>query len=220
MQKFVREVEHRTFSGIYAARRGQMVCYVTERCVFELTRDGLELIEVASGIDIEKDILRQMMFRPIIRKTPTAMDPRVFASEPMGLRGDLLRIPLQRRFTYHPREDLFFLNFEGHRVRDHDDIEQIRRTVETMLSPLGRQVYGIVNDDNFEIFADTIDEYSAVVRDLVDRFHSGVTRYTTSGFLRAKLGDALKQRAVAPHIYESADEATAHLRKLEGAGAG
>ena len=52
-----------------------------------------------------------------------------------------------------------------------------------------------------------------MVRDLADRFYSGVTRYTTSGFLRTKLGDALSRRAVAPHIYESADEARAHLRE-------
>ena len=54
-----------------------------------------------------------------------------------------------------------------------------------------------------------------MVSDLVDRFYSGVTRYTTSSFLRAKLGDALKQRAVAPHIYKSEEEATGHLRDLE-----
>jgi len=53
---------------------------------------------------------------------------------------------------------------------------------------------------------------SAMVRDLVDRFYSGVTRYTTSGFLRVKLGEALQQRHVAPHIYESAEEAQLHLR--------
>ena len=127
---------------------------------------------------------------------------------------DLLRIPLERRFTYHPQENLFFVNFEGHVVRNHEDVERIRRIVETMLAPLGRKVYVIVNYDNFDIFPDVIDEYSAMVRDLVDRFYSGVTRYTTSGFLRTKLGDALKQRAVAPHIYESAEEASAHLREL------
>src|SRR5262249_43171786 len=47
VKKFVREVEHRTFSGSYAAKRGQPVLYVTERCVFELTPEGLELVEVA-----------------------------------------------------------------------------------------------------------------------------------------------------------------------------
>jgi propionate CoA-transferase len=87
--------------------------------------------------------------------------------------------------------------------------------VERTLAPLGRKVYVIVNYDNFSILPDVIDEYSAMVKGLVDRFYSGVTRYTTSGFLRTKLGDALSRREVAPHIYESADEARSHLRELE-----
>src|SRR5215475_9468937 len=132
----------------------------------------------------------------------------------MGLRDQLLRMPIGRRFSYHPAENRFFANLEGHRVRNREDVEEVRRMVEGKLAPLGHKVYAIVNYDNFEILPDIIDEYSAMVRDLVDRFYSGVTRYTTSSFLRAKLGDALKQRAVAPHIYESADEATAQLRTL------
>jgi propionate CoA-transferase len=214
--KFVREVEHRTFSGKYSVQRGQSVLYVTERCVFRLADQGLELIEIAPGIDIERDILARMDFRPVMRRDPTIMDERIFRSRPMELRDDLLRVPLERRFTYHPKENLFFVNFEGHRVRNNDDIERIRQTVEAMLSPLGHKVYVIVNYDNFEIFPDIVDAYSAMVRDLVDRFYSGVTRYTTSGFLRTKLGDALKHRDVSPHIYESAEEANAHLRQLEG----
>jgi propionate CoA-transferase len=216
VKKFVREVEHRTFSGSVSVQRGQPVLYVTERCVFKLTPDGLELVEIAPGIDIERDIFARMEFRPITRRDPIVMDERIFSNAPMRLRDDLTRVPLERRFTFHPRENLFFVNFEGHVVRNHDDVERLRRIVETMLSPLGRKVYAIVNYDNFTIFPDIIDEYSAMVRGLVDRFYSGVTRYTTSSFLRAKLGDALKQRAVAPHIYESATEASAHLRELEG----
>jgi propionate CoA-transferase len=212
--KFVDEVEHRSFSGRYAMHRGQPVLYVTERCVFKLTPDGLELVEVAPGIDIERDILARMEFRPIVRN-PAMMDQRIFANGPMGLRDQLLRMPIEQRFTYHPGENRFFVNLEGHRVRSHEDVEEIRRIVETKLAPLGRKVYAVVNYDSFEIFPDIIDEYTAMVHDLVDRFYSGVTRYTTSSFLRAKLGNALKQRALAPHIYESAEEATAHLRDLE-----
>lgn len=215
VKKFVRQVEHRTFSGGISVQRGQHVLYVTERCVFHLTPDGLELIEVAPGIDIERDIFGRMEFKPIVRRDPATMDKRIFSNGLMGLRDDLVRFPLDRRFTYHPQENTFFVNFEGHVVRNHDDVEQIRQLIEEMLAPLGRKVYAIVNYDGFTIFPDMIDEYTAMVRDLVDRFYSGVTRYTTSGFLRAKLGDALKQRAVAPHIYESSEEATAHLRELE-----
>ena len=137
----------------------------------------------------------------------------------MGLRDQLLRMPIERRFTYHPGENRFFVNLEGHRVHSHEDVEKLRRIVEDKLAPLGRKVYAIVNYDNFEIFPDIIDEYS-MVRELVDRFYSGVTRYTTSSFLRAKLGDVLKQRALAPHIYESAEEATSHLCDLEQKKAG
>ena len=85
VRKFVRAVEHRTFSGGYAVERGQPVLYVTERCVFELTKDGLELIEVAPGIDVEREILAQMEFRPIIRRDPAVMDPRIFAARADGI---------------------------------------------------------------------------------------------------------------------------------------
>ena len=57
-----------------------------------------------------------------------------------------------------------------------------------------------------------------MVQDLTDHFYSGVTRYTTSGFLRVKLGYALGRRQLAPHIYESAEEARAHLEEMERAG--
>src|SRR5215469_8333821 len=74
LKKFVREVEHRTFSGSYAAKRGQPVLYITERCVFELTADGLALVEIAPGIDVERDILAKMEFKPIITRNPAIMD--------------------------------------------------------------------------------------------------------------------------------------------------
>lgn len=215
--KFVPEVEHRTFNGLDAARRRQPVLYVTERCVFELSEQGLELIEVAPGIDIERDILARMDFRPLIRRRPEVMDERIFAEKPMGLREDMLRMPLERRFIYDPQQNLFFINLEGHIVRNQRDVERIHQIVEQTLSPLHCKVYVIVNYERFTINPDVLAEYSAAVSDLVDRFYLGVTRYTTSSFLRAKLGDALKQRSVAPHIYESAEEAREHLRELQSA---
>ncbi|CAK9077561.1 ATP-dependent Clp protease ATP-binding subunit ClpA homolog CD4A [Durusdinium trenchii] len=59
-RKFVQQVEHVTFSGDYARERKQEVLYVTERCVFQLTSNGLELTEVAPGIDLEKEVLAHM----------------------------------------------------------------------------------------------------------------------------------------------------------------
>ena len=215
LKKFVREVEHRTFSGSYAAKRGQPVLYITERCVFELTAEGLALVEIAPGIDVEREILAKMEFKPIITRNPAIMDRRIFLPESMGLRDDLLRMPLEQRFTYHPEKNQFFVNFEGHVVRSPQDVERIRRIVESMLSSARRKVHVIVNYDNFSIYPDIIDEYTAMVRDLADRFYSGATRYSTNGFLRTKLGDALGRRELAPHIYENAEEASAHLHELE-----
>jgi len=84
-RKFVAEVEHRTFSGSEAWKRGQPVLYITERCVFRLGPEGIELTEIAPGIDIERDILAHMDFRPVMRSTPALMDARIFGHGKMGL---------------------------------------------------------------------------------------------------------------------------------------
>jgi propionate CoA-transferase len=214
-KKFVRQVEHVTFSGPFASSRGQPVLYITERCVFTLSADGLELTEIAPGIDLERDILAQMDFKPIIREQPDVMDARIFRLEPMGLRDDLLSIPLDQRFTYDPQQNLFFVNFERFAIHNRADIRAIVNTVEQKLAPVGRRVYAIVNYDNFSILPELLDEYSAAVRGLVDRYYSGVSRYTTSGFLRMKLGEALEKRGVAPHIFESAAEAESDFHAVE-----
>jgi propionate CoA-transferase len=86
VRKFVAQVEHRTFAGQLAAAAGKPVLYVTERCVFRLTLDGLELIEIAPGVDLERDILARMDFRPIVRE-PKLMDGRLFREGRIGLRG-------------------------------------------------------------------------------------------------------------------------------------
>jgi propionate CoA-transferase len=83
--KFVREVEHRTFSGEVAFRHGQRVLYITERCVFRLTEKGLELIEIAPGIDLDRDILAHMDFTPAIAPDLRLMRECIFREEPMGL---------------------------------------------------------------------------------------------------------------------------------------
>ncbi len=84
-RKFVQGVEHRTFSGKEALRRGQEVLYITERCVFRLSAEGLELTEIAPGIDLERDILAHMDFAPLIRMPLAPMDARIFAHGKMGL---------------------------------------------------------------------------------------------------------------------------------------
>ena len=87
-KKFVNQVEHITFSGTYANKVGQPVLYVTERAVFELRPEGVTLIEIAPGIDLQTQVLDQMEFMPKIAEDLKLMDERIFKDELMGLAND------------------------------------------------------------------------------------------------------------------------------------
>jgi len=82
-QKFVKHVEQITFSGEYAREKDQIVLYVTERAVFQLMHEGLTLIEIAPGIDLETQVLDLMDFRPIISEDLKEMDKRIFIDDKM-----------------------------------------------------------------------------------------------------------------------------------------
>lgn len=213
VKKFVKQVEHVTFSGKYAMLKNQRVLYVTERCVFSLTQKGMELIEVAPGINLKKDILPWMDFKPMMKEPVRLMDERIFRPEPMGLKEDLLTLTLDERLIYDPVENIFFVNFEGHSIKTKKDIQEVKEMVDKILVPLGKKVHTIVNYDNFTLLPDLVDEYTEMVKYLVNKYYSEVTRYTTSTFLRMKLGDALQRRGVKPHIYESSEEAREALKK-------
>ena len=85
IKKFKNEVEQITFAAEYAAQTGQKVMYITERAVFELLDGVLTLTEIAPGIDLEKDVLAQMEFKPAIAEDLKLMDARLFTDEKMGL---------------------------------------------------------------------------------------------------------------------------------------
>jgi propionate CoA-transferase len=206
VKKFVNDVEQITFSGETARKNNLEVVYITERCVFRLTREGVELTEIAPGMDMERDILAYMDFKPIM-KNLKIMDARIFKLPPMGLKTDLISKPMCERLIYDPADNMFYVNFEGLQVLSMKDIEDIQVQAEAILGPLGRKVNAIVNYDNFFILPDLADAYVDMVKSLVSRFYENVTRYTTSAFLRMKIGEGLKVRGVAPYIHESREEA-------------
>lgn len=92
-KKFMQQVEQISYSGPFAAERGQEALYITERAVFKRVEEGIELIEIAPGIDLERDILAHMDFRPRIAADLKEMDRRLFLDEPMGLAKDLANNP-------------------------------------------------------------------------------------------------------------------------------
>jgi propionate CoA-transferase len=216
-RKFIKKVEQITFNGAYAAESGQPVLYVTERCVFRRGREGMELVEVAPGIDVDRDILAQMEFTPIVRN-PGLMDVRIFRDQPMELEETLLGIGIAERVSYDPERNTLFLNLEGLHVRNRDDVDRVRRVVEERCQTIGRKVALVVNYDNFLIDATVADTYAAMVRYMETHYYVTASRYSTSAFLRLKLGEALARRRVAAHIFETADEANAYVTSTNGKG--
>jgi propionate CoA-transferase len=100
--KFNERIEQVSYSGPYAHELGQQAWYVTERAVFRRGLEGLELMEIAPGLDLERDILAQMDFRPRISDDLKEMDRRLFLDKPMGLAADLAgrapcRVPARLR---------------------------------------------------------------------------------------------------------------------------
>jgi len=210
-KKFVQQVQHITFSGRYGAKSGRKILYITERCVFSLCDQGLELIEIAPGVDLQKDILDLMGFEPIVPHPPKLMDARIFRPEPMGLKDDLLSSSLEDRITYDPKQNMLFVNLAGYAVQTFEDVSSIRSIIENLIQPLDRKVDAIGNYDESFIDPALMDEYAEMQKYLTENYFNRVSRYTTSAFLRMKLGDALERRGLSPHIYESAEEAHAFL---------
>ncbi len=209
-RKFVNNVEQITFSGPYASRKSQPVIYVTERCVFQLTPGGLELIEVAPGIDIEKHILAQMDFKPIINK-PMPMDRRIFVDDPMELLSELLNLKLSERVSYDHDRNILFVNLEGWSVRKKSDIDDLRKTLVAACVAAGRRVNSVVNHDGCRIAEDLYDAYAEMIQYMMDDHYITTTRYTTSAFMRLKMQEALSKRGLAPHIFERQEDAHAFL---------
>ena len=208
-RKFVKQVGQVTFSGAYARETGQPVLYVTERCVFRLTERGLTLTEVAPGIDIERDILAHMDFRPTV-ENPKLMDARIFRPDVMGLEKEFLGFrSLAERITYDAERNILFLNFEGLPVRTEDDVKAVQEAVSGVCDKIGKRVKVVVNYDSFRIDQSLLDAYAKMIRHMEDTYYITVNRYTTSAFMRAKLGEELSKRNVAPHVFESAEEAQA-----------
>jgi len=213
-RKFLQVVEQVTFNGAYAALKEQEVLYITERCVLRLTRDGLELSEVAPGIDIGDDILAHMAFKPLMPPGgPVLMDERIFRAELINLRTEFLHLSLEERIHFDVKTETLFLNFAGMQVRNRRDIEVVRQAVARRCKAIGRRVYVIVNYDSFEMPENLADAYAEMVRHLMDTCYRKVTRYTTSAFLRLKLGDALTRRGLAPHIFETREDAKKFLQE-------
>jgi propionate CoA-transferase len=204
--KFVDEVEQVTFSGERAHAAGQSVLYITERCVLRLVDEGLELIEIAPGVDLERDVLARMGFRPQISPDVREMDAAIFTDAPLGL-GQRSPLALDERVHYRADDNLVFINFEGLTVNTLDEAEMLAGFLDRRLHELGSRVNLIVNYNDFELGHLATARFFEMVREHEQRYFLCSTRYSTDAFVRRKLARAFAEARLSQQIYRSFEEA-------------
>ncbi|MGD8213177.1 MAG: CoA-transferase, partial [Desulfobacterales bacterium] len=209
-KKFIKSVEQITFSGKIGSKSGQEILYITERCVFRLKDEQLALVEIAPGIDIDRDILPYMAFRPLIDYVAT-MDARIFQTQPMGIRPELLTIDIDDRIQYDPATNTLRLNFKGLEIESVDDIEIIRKVAEDKCRAAGKKVKAIVDYESFSIGEDLLDAYLEMGKYIIETYYQDVTRHTTNEEMRSKLGDELVKRGLTPSLFETEAEAETRI---------
>ena len=198
-RKFIKEVEHITFSGEFAVEKKQPVLYVTERCVFAMSNKGFELIEVAPGIDIEHDILAHMDFKPIVNNV-SFMDEKIFVQQCMNLKSSLVEAPISHRIQLDLDNHQLSVNLRGYKVKQSRDIELIRLRVEELCKPLSKPVDMVAWYDGFSLNPNMRDGYNDMITDLEEKFYKTSIRYIRDPFLRLKLADELQKRGIATQL--------------------
>jgi propionate CoA-transferase len=135
------------------------------------------------------------------------MDASLFSDGLMRLDDKLLNRPLAERLIFDEKRNTLFLGLDGYRVHKPADIEVIREGIFEIFARVGHRFSAIINYDSSDIAPDMADDWFSMAADVERTCYDHVSRYTTSAFMRLKLGDALSRRDVAPHIYETSADA-------------
>ncbi len=199
--KFVERIGQTTFSAAYSQQRGQEVLYVTERCVFRLRAGGLALTEIAPGVDLQRDILDRLPFQPTI-EGPRPMKAEIFRPAAMGLRKSMLDMHMSERLSFDAPSNTVYMDYGGLRVRSQADVAAMREAVDAFLAPLGRRVFSVVNYERFICDDEVFAQYLDVVKYVEQRYYLGVKRYTSSAFMRHKLGAELAKRDISSEVLD------------------
>jgi propionate CoA-transferase len=193
VKKFVSGVFETTFSGDEAVRRGQTVYYITERAVFRRSdkHKNIELIEIARGVDLQKDILDQMDFVPAVSPTLKEMDGRIFKDAKMDVLSEMFG-SIQDRCTYHEAEHIMFMDMFGITIDTEADIAWVINGVKAILDPLVQSkgpIDMVANYDGFDIRNGLEDQYSRALKEQLEKpYYKSAKRFAGKAFKRASLG--------------------------------
>jgi propionate CoA-transferase len=187
IRKFVKEVPEVTFSGDRAKAQQQIVNYITERCVFTLTKGGLELVEVAPGVDVERDILAHMDFAPIIRHAPRLMSAKIFTDAPMGIRESLFGSEMAHRLHYDDASNTLFVDLSTLHVSTAAEAAKVLGAVRAEFETVIRQRCHVeANYDDFEVAGALRREFDDGVDVLEKAWYLSVRRHTGRTFSHSK----------------------------------
>lgn len=210
IQKFVDTSEQITFCARLSDPEAQKVLYITERCVFQLIDQQLELVEVAPGIDIEKDILAHMGFKPLINSV-AEMDPRLFRKQAMGIREAFLLKELKTRVCYQEDENTLLLNFNGLHLDTQEDVKNIETVVEEICKGVGQKVNAIVNYNGFRVDEEIFDTYMEMGKSIITKYYSRIARHNTNNDARENFIMECKKRNLEANIFATREEAFNYL---------
>lgn len=183
--KLVASVGQITFSGERARELGQKVVYVTERAVFQMGEEGLELVEIAPGVDLEKDIFAHMAFRPKVASPLKVMDPRIFRDEKMNLVDSGLDT-VAERMRFSEADDTVYVDFEGMSIHSPEDVTRMTTFLDGYFGKIGRRVHVVVNYDHFFLAPAARAAWFDMVRHNTESFFLSSARYSANAFFRRR----------------------------------
>ena len=160
----------------------------------------MTLTEIAPGIDLERDVLAQMDFTPVIAHDLHEMDPRIFRAEPMGLSRHSL-VALADRLVHHPEDNVLYVNLEGLQVDTTERAAELATYLDGRLAGFGHRVHAVVNYDNVELGPAAEDMFFTMIRDNTEKYFLSATHYSTNAFFRHQLGPRFTQAQLGQTLY-------------------
>ena len=130
----------------------------------------------------------------------------------MKLRRQLLEIPIEDRLYFDAAQNIVFLNMSGLEISRKGELERLNKQLDKFFMGLGQKVNAIANYDGISIAPRLSANFANMLSQLEYDYFLTSTSYTTSAFLRQKLGEDLKQRSIRPHIFETQEEAAAYVK--------
>jgi propionate CoA-transferase len=204
-RKFEQTVGQITFSGRRALERRQTVYFITERCVLRLTRYGLEIVEIAPGLDLDRDVISQMGFKPAVSGTLTTMNAAIFQPEPMGLQHRY-PTPAEQRLAYDAAENILYCNFEGLTLETPDQAATLANHLDKEFQRIGHRVHVLVNYDNFNLLPPAQSRFITMIEQN-EQYVLSRTSYSTNAFFRRRLGMQLTAARPKQRLYSSLADA-------------